>query len=90
MKCRFPLGDVQITMRAVASVDMHDMLEALKRHAVGDWGNIPAEIQEQNERAVESGGRLGSSYHDRTSTLFWIVTEGDRLVTKILVPEDME
>ncbi|MEX1258148.1 MAG: hypothetical protein WEG36_11075 [Gemmatimonadota bacterium] len=65
-----------------------DVLESLSRHAVADWGDLDPEDRESNDRALRCGGRLLSSYRTSTEVKFWIITEWDRSVTTILLPEE--
>lgn len=62
--------------------------DLLSRHVRGDWGKIPPEDQGLNEEALASGGRLMSVYPLRTGETIWIITEWDRSVTTLLLPED--
>ncbi len=41
-----------------------------------------------NLRAVSEGRRVFSAYELRDGTRIWIITEGDRSVTTILLPEE--
>ena len=41
-----------------------------------------------NDWSLENGERILSVYHDRRGTKFWIITERDRSVTTVLLPED--
>ena len=53
-----------------------------------DPGSLGAEDQLQNLRAVREGTRLLSAYELRDGTRIWIITEADRSVTTILLPEE--
>jgi hypothetical protein len=64
------------------------MLQALRRHARGDWGEVGVEDQRANDRAVQDGGRLLSAYSTKTNVKFWIITEADRSATTVLLPEE--
>jgi len=85
---RFPLGQTVATPAALAEFPPEEILEALRRHASGDWKEMDPHDQKQNERAAETGeGRILSAYtlaHGR----LWVITEADRSVTTILRPED--
>jgi len=59
----------------------------LERHRSGDWGDLCAEDAEANDAAVKHGGRLLSSYKVGEEVV-WIITESDRSVTTLLLPED--
>lgn len=54
----------------------------------GDWGDLCEEDRQANEDALNRDLRLLSSYSDRNGTKFWIITEADRSLTTILLPED--
>lgn len=41
-----------------------------------------------NEDALRSGDRLFSVYRDQRDTRFYIITEADRRLTTVLLPED--
>lgn len=88
MDARFPLGQTVITRNALNAIDPADVRNALARHAVGDWGDICDEDKAINEQSLKHGGRLMSTFTDRQNTKFWIITEADRSVTTILLPED--
>lgn len=84
----FALGQTVITPDALENLDAADVLSALQRHARGDWGDVPAEDRAANERSICEGCRLLSAYTDRKGTKFWIITEADRSVTTVLLPEN--
>lgn len=87
-KALFPLGVINITLGVIEQVDPEDIIKALERHQSGDWGDLCEEDKEENERALKMGYRIFSSYHDRHGTKFWIITEADRSLTTILLPEE--
>jgi hypothetical protein len=58
------------------------------RHMNLDPGVLAAEDQLANLRAVREGSRVFSSYELRDGTRIWIITEADRSVTTILLPEE--
>jgi len=53
-----------------------------------DSGDLGAEDQLANLRAVREGTRVFSAYRLSDDTRIWIITEGDRSVTAILLPEE--
>jgi len=85
---KFPLGHIVATPNALNEISQEEIQTALARHAQGDWGVLDAEDLKSNERALQSGGRLFSEYHSVQDIKFWIITECDRSVTTILLPED--
>jgi hypothetical protein len=84
----FALGRIVATANAIDSIPMLDILAALDRHASGDWGDLPGPDRASNEEALLSGERLISAYSTAGGTRFWIITERDRSVTTVLLPED--
>jgi hypothetical protein len=60
----------------------------LRRHVRGDWGELDAEDMEENEFSLARGLRLLSRYTLKDHTVIWIITEADRSVTTILLPDE--
>jgi hypothetical protein len=84
----FPLGRTLTTPGALEAVPQSEMLQAMRRHARGDWGDLCDEDREANDLALKNGARLLSAYHTKTGTKFWIITEWDRSATTVLLPEE--
>ena len=84
---RFALGQVAITANASLRLSTEEVLTALRRHTSGDWGNLCPEDTLANDTALREGGRLFSAY-GQGEERFWIITEADRSVTTVLLPED--
>ena len=85
---RFPLGRVVITTNAAQHLSSAEILRALRRHGLGDWGNTHPEDEGQNDLALQNGERLFSVYRSRSGQTFWIITEWDRSATTVLLPDD--
>ena len=85
---RFFLGRLVQTSGALAVLSPEDVLAALQRHARGDWGELDAEDREANERARRDGSRLVSVYRSAVDVKFYVITEWDRSLTTVLLPED--
>ena len=66
---------------------MEDAFAYLARHATGDWGDLCAFDRRQNEIALRDGYRVLSSYPVGGERV-WIITETDRSITTILLPEE--
>jgi len=93
----FPLGQVVATPGALnATSSTFELLALLGRHARGDWGCVDPEDAETNRLAVIEGDRVLSAYAidpEKPCAGFgdnclWIITEADRSVTTILLPEE--
>ena len=86
----FPLGQVVATPGALGVLDQYaiNAMDLIKRHQSGDWGNVPPGDAEENLRSVENGWRILSSYAISEDQNLWIITEADRSVTTLLLPEE--
>jgi hypothetical protein len=85
-----PLGRLAArpaALDALASTNTHPF-SLLRRHASGDWGNVPPEDAAANLLARVIGARVISSYTLPDSTCLWVIADADRAVTTILRPED--
>lgn len=82
------LGQLVITAVAEATLNKEDVHRSLRRHLVGDWGDVCKDDKAANDLALKQGDRLLSAYSDRAGTKFWIITEHDRSVTTVLLPSD--
>lgn len=85
---RFQLGQLVATPNALNQIPNEEIMAGLKHHAGCDWGALDAEDLKSNDRALVHGGRLFSQYHSTAGIKFWIITEADRSVTTVLLPED--
>lgn len=83
----FPLGNIVGTAGSMA-LPKADIQVALRRHMANDWGDLPEEDWQVNDSSVKTGDRLMSSYKAIDGTEFWIITESDRSVTTILLPNE--
>jgi hypothetical protein len=84
---KFTLGQIVITANALATLDPADMQQGLSRHASGDWGDLCPEDARSNAHAIKHEGRVMSVYGEGDRR-FWVITESDRSVTTVLMPQD--
>lgn len=97
---KFPLGKVVATPGALELLARTNTtpLELLARHVCGDWGDLGADDARENDFSLQHGLRLLSAYKlppcssdtvaaPRAETI-WIITECDRSVTTLLLPEE--
>ena len=65
------------------------MIDCLKRHQAGDWGDLSEDDCLMNDRALSKDypDRILSAYHIG-ETKIWIITEWDRSSTTVLLPEE--
>lgn len=84
---KFPLGQIVITAHARQRLTDEEINEGIRRHSSGDWGTICPDDAALNDEALQTGDRLLSAFGEG-QRIFWIITEADRSVTTILLPED--
>lgn len=86
----FPFGQIVATPGALALLEKANKspLEFLSRHLRGDWGDLCQEDKTENELSLKFGFRLLSSYPVTKTKKLWIITEADRSVTTLLLPEE--
>lgn len=85
---KFSVGRLCITAAAARVVSTREVLQAVARHAAGDWGALDADDWEANEAALRGGGQLFSVYETAGGCRFYVITEAGRDLTTVLLPED--
>jgi hypothetical protein len=85
---KFETGQIVITRGAEETLYPLSVTMALAAYLAGDWGELAPEDKQANETALRDSSRLLGAYRDRFGTKFWIITEADRSVTTILLPEE--
>jgi hypothetical protein len=87
----FPLGQIVATPGALAALEKAGQtpLDFLSRHVRGDWGELDEHDRKENELSLKRGFRLLSSYRlSSGDTKVWVITEADRSVTTLLLPDE--
>jgi hypothetical protein len=86
----FSLGRLVATPAALAAIARSGESAAVffRRHAAGDWGDVCADDKQLNDDAVAAGERILSSYLTKKGEKIWIITEADRSVSTLLLPDD--
>ncbi len=84
----FRLGKLVSTPNALERLKPPDILTALQRHQAGDWGDVDDHDRQANDQALTDETRLFSVYCTAAGIKFWVITEADRSVTTVLMPED--
>jgi len=86
----FHLGQLVATPGALAALEKtgQNAMEFLSRHVRGDWGELPEEDRAENQLSMEKGFRLLSSYRTSANDKIRVITEADRSVTTLLLPNE--
>lgn len=90
LKPRFPLGRLVITPGALEALrtNRQSLTALLVRHASGDWGDVSDDDSKQNILSIPIGLRLISIYRLADNSRLWVITEGNRLLTTFLLPDE--
>ena len=92
---QFALGQVVVTtslwttlLEQLREVEaLRELAGVLDRHRHGDFGDVGEQDWEANLVALQQGTRILSSYVVGP-VVVWCITEADRSVTTLLLPED--
>ena len=90
MAARFALGAIVATPGALRALEgaSENPGSFIRRHVIGDWGELDEEDRRENELSVARGFRLLSSYTLSSGTKLWVITEADRSSTTLLLPSE--
>ncbi len=88
MNTQVAIGSLYITANAHNQLDKQSITDCLRKHIDGDWGDLDKQDKESNNLALQTGERILSAYHDTKGKKFYIITEADRSITTILLPND--
>lgn len=87
----FALGKIVATPGAINALEANSIAPAtlLERHADKDWGDdLELSDWQLNDHALLTGERILSSYKINQNERVWVITEHDRSITTILLPEE--
>ncbi|MFC5430776.1 hypothetical protein ACFPTO_18520 [Paraburkholderia denitrificans] len=87
---RLKLGVLVATpgaLQALQAVDV-SVFRLVNRHARSDWGDVDDADRQQNDFAAANGERVLSCYRLWNGRCIWIVTEADRSLTTVLLPDE--
>lgn len=88
---KFQLGHCVVTRGAIVLLEAQrvNAIDLLLRHASGDDGDLSVNDKALNAAAIASGkDRVFSAYNLPSGDRLWVITEWDRSVTTILLPDE--
>ncbi|QOK90510.1 hypothetical protein HF908_02765 [Ralstonia pseudosolanacearum] len=85
---RVALGCVFVSLKALKTLDAGQapLTQFLVRHMLGDWGLVTDEDWQRNERSLNTGDFVLSSYALSDGQKLWLHTNGTRSTTFALLP----
>jgi len=88
--CVFPPGKIRMSPRAAYLYNKIDVGFYLRRHLLGDDGDVSEDQHQKNLLAQRDGLRIWSIYNTPKNPEgeIWIITEADRSVTHIMLPSE--
>jgi hypothetical protein len=87
----FNLGQIVATPGALSALGEDGTTSEflLQRHVSGDWGELSQDDRQENDLSVKEGLRILSAYKlPQTGVKLWVITEADRSVTTLLLPDE--
>ena len=87
---KFNLGVCVSTPAAQVLLNEFDksIEDLIKRHASCDWGDVCEEDSIANDLAIDDGEQILSVYNLTADKSVYVITDGNRAVTTVLLPED--
>jgi hypothetical protein len=86
---KLPLGQVLASSHTINVIPHKEMFQSLARHLKGDWGELNCEEKQKNEYALLHGGQLLSTYYSHKGVKFHLLTNADRYITTVLLPNEL-
>jgi len=86
----FRLGQIVATPGAMRALERAGEAprKFLERHVCGDWGDLDEEDRQENALGLEHSFRLLSAYQTTAGEKLWVITEANRTLTTILLPDE--
>lgn len=89
---KFSLGQIVATPAALELLRKLNLNPStfIDRHVTGDWGDLSPADKQANDDALspKHPDRILSSYKIPGNNKVWVISEWDRSVTTVLLPED--
>jgi len=82
---KLALGQIIAGSEVEEKLQLQDILTALSRHLVGDWGELETDSQEANQWALISDEPVLSFHRSHDGVKFYILTDAKREKTTILL-----
>ena len=84
----FLLGRVVATQGVMEATTDYERNLFLHRHQIGDWSATPQVGRTENTIAILKNFRVVSQHKTWRGETIWIITEADRSITTLLLPEE--
>ena len=81
----FSPGRIILDHRSSKKLTSEDVIPALSRHVLGDWGKVSERCRKGNQIALWNSQPIRSIYFSSDGVTFSVVTSGDRSITTVKV-----
>jgi hypothetical protein len=79
----FSLGRIEVSRASLKKLASEDIIPALRRHMLGDWGKVSVARRKANQTALRNRTSLKSVYFTNNGQRFCVITFGDRSKTLV-------
>jgi len=79
----FSLGEIVVDRQSLGKLSSEDIVPALSRHLLGDWGRVDRRKWGANNRALYKKRALHSVYFSTDGIRFEVVTNASRSMTTV-------
>jgi hypothetical protein len=84
----FRIGRITATPGILAKLSPPEIVNLIRRHQAGDWGDVEEEDRNANDLALEKSSRLVSIYQMNPDLRVYVITEANRAYTTVLLPQE--
>lgn len=87
-RAKFPLGFIFVTVSVAEVLGDFEIRRALVEHQEGSWGEVSPIDHQRNGNAIRRGEYVLSAKSYTDSPQIWVMTNGDRQATVLMLPEE--
>ena len=84
-RLNFSPGQIVLDQNSSGKLSSEDIIPALSRHIVGDWGKVSRRRAQINQIALSNKKSIRSVYFSDDGLRFCVVTNGNRSITTVKV-----
>lgn len=88
MDFKLELGQIVATKGTMGVLERSEIVTAIASHEKCDWGEMSPYDVLSNEADLVAGGQVMSKYTSKKGIPFYVITEGERSYTAVLLPHE--
>jgi hypothetical protein len=86
----FSLGQVVASQGAIRHLTESELSAILRRHAAGDWGDVPEEQRTRNNLSLQNGRPVFSVYSLGPGKIILVQTDGERASSFVQIKDEQD